>query len=218
MKVIAISGWKRSGKDTIANHLVDKHGFKRVGFADPLKDMVAEEYDIPRVHCDDPEFKESPIMKYPVTPRDSFAKDIADIMFLELRNKEGKRSRYDNFVSSQLHNEQLYWTPRALCILKGSTNRSVVSNYWVTCAVNKIGFDQSHKEKTYVISDLRYKNEVEQLRSFFGANLTTVRVNRFDSSPSVDPSERDLDNGQFDVVISNKGTLEELLAKAEALL
>ena len=43
MRILAISGWKKSGKDTLANHLVDNHGASRrdrllhhgaTGFAD----------------------------------------------------------------------------------------------------------------------------------------------------------------------------------------
>lgn len=39
MKVIAISGYKPSGKDTSAEILVKDHNFMRVAFADVLKDM-----------------------------------------------------------------------------------------------------------------------------------------------------------------------------------
>lgn len=37
LKLIGVHGKARSGKDTIANHLVDEHGFVRTAFADPLK-------------------------------------------------------------------------------------------------------------------------------------------------------------------------------------
>jgi hypothetical protein len=121
----------------------------RNGFADPLKDMVAEEYDIPRSYCDDPAYKEAPLLKYPVTPKDNFSKNMANVMFGEFRTEGGKVSAHSNFTSSQLHHEQLYWTPRALCILKGSTNRSVISNSWVTCAMNKIVFDETHTNKLW---------------------------------------------------------------------
>jgi hypothetical protein len=67
----------------------------------------------------------------------------------------------------------------------------------------------------FVISDLRYRSEVEQLRQAFGKNLITVRINRFDSVNSTDPSERDLDNYKFDVTIDNVGTLEELYYKLD---
>ena len=35
LKVVAISGWKGSGKDTVANRLIAKFGYQRIGFADP---------------------------------------------------------------------------------------------------------------------------------------------------------------------------------------
>lgn len=217
MKLIAISGWKRSGKDTLAELLVKEFNFKRVGFADPLKDMVAEEYDIPRDHCDNPSYKESAIIKYPVDPKDDFSKKIADIMFGEFRTSNGMKSSHGSFVSSKLAGEKLYWTPRALCILKGSINRSVAADYWVRTAVNKIAFDTTHPEQLYVISDLRYKSEMALLRSFFGDNLVTIRVNRFTHSESTDPSERDLDNEVFDITIENKNTIKEFLDKANEI-
>jgi hypothetical protein len=36
-KVLALCGYPRTGKDTIAEHLVSEHGWVRVAFADPLR-------------------------------------------------------------------------------------------------------------------------------------------------------------------------------------
>lgn len=38
---ISVSGWMRSGKDTIANYLIERYGYKRLSFAGPLKREVA---------------------------------------------------------------------------------------------------------------------------------------------------------------------------------
>jgi hypothetical protein len=38
--IIGLSGVARSGKDTIANYLIEKHGFTRVSFADPIRDAL----------------------------------------------------------------------------------------------------------------------------------------------------------------------------------
>ena len=38
--IIAICGYKRSGKDTLANHLLEHYGFKRKSFADPVKEIA----------------------------------------------------------------------------------------------------------------------------------------------------------------------------------
>jgi hypothetical protein len=40
-KIIGISGFQGSGKDTVADFLVNVHGFRRVSFAGTLKDAVA---------------------------------------------------------------------------------------------------------------------------------------------------------------------------------
>ena len=233
MKVIAISGWKRSGKDTAANLLISS-GYERVAFADVLKDMVAKEYNIPREHCDDPNFKEAPILHLPVTPKDDFSLLIANFMYKEFRSAGGQIAMEPYVDPSGAFlgvmgrdAAQLYWTPRALCILKGSVNRAVTSTFWTERAISQI---KNHSQAVYtdlpynrnlkgfVISDLRYQSEVDQLRAAFGKNLITVRVERFETSPSTDPSERNLDNAKFDVVLTNKGTLEEFEQKVKDLI
>lgn len=39
-RIIFLTGYKQSGKDTIAAHLVDQHGFTRLAFADPLRNLL----------------------------------------------------------------------------------------------------------------------------------------------------------------------------------
>ena len=39
--IIGLTGYKGSGKDTAASHLVEKYGFTRVAFADKLKKSAA---------------------------------------------------------------------------------------------------------------------------------------------------------------------------------
>lgn len=39
---IGLSGWAKSGKDTVAQYLVENHGFTRVSFADPMRDALLE--------------------------------------------------------------------------------------------------------------------------------------------------------------------------------
>jgi len=229
MKVIAISGYKRSGKDTSAEILVKDHNFMRVAFADILKDMVAKEYGIPREHCDDPKFKEAPIVHLPVTPKDEFSLMLCKFMVREFRDINGHMpiEAYIDPSGAFLgimgrHAAQLYWTPRALCILKGSTNRAVTSQFWTEQVINKITKVMNSDSPGnvchgFVISDLRYRSEVEQLRLAFGKDLITVRVNR-SVNASLDPSEIDLDNHKFDVVIDNTGTIEDLKLKLKELI
>lgn len=39
-RVIALTGLKQSGKDTVASYLVEEHGFTRVAFADPVREHI----------------------------------------------------------------------------------------------------------------------------------------------------------------------------------
>lgn len=194
--LIVLSGWKRSGKDAAAGMLISEMGFKRVSFADPLKDMVSNLYKIPREWLDDQSMKEKALSQYPIDPKDAFGTEMARILDGEFAVVEGKK----------------FHTPRSLCILEGSVKRSVTSNFWVSRALDKIQVGSLG-----VIADLRYRSEAAQLKEWAEKNnekLILVRINRFDSTESKDASERDLDNYEgFDYVVKNKGTLEEFLGQ-----
>lgn len=238
MKLIAISGWKKSGKDT-AGELLISNGFKRISFAGPLKDKVAKDFNMTREEQDDQSLKEQPLFDYPVIPKDGFALNLVKFMYREFRDAKGRIPldlhidasgavmgvmNYPNQINRQEELAQLYWTRRAMQILEGSGKRTVDSNYWVKQAIDKMdeqvqySEDHSTSEPCFVITDLRYKSELAPLRAAYGKDLLTVRVNRFDSTESTDPSERDLDDQKFDIVIENKGSLEEFLDKVKQLL
>jgi dephospho-CoA kinase len=38
--IIGLSGYAQSGKDTVAKVLVEKYGYRRVAFADPIRDLL----------------------------------------------------------------------------------------------------------------------------------------------------------------------------------
>jgi hypothetical protein len=219
--IIALSGWKRSGKDTVADYLVKTHGFKRLAFADPLKESVAKEFGLTRQVIDDSTTKEAPLLHMPVAPKDAFSLTIAEFMFKEFRSADGVQPVNLVKISGTILGEMpgnripevLYWTPRALCILKGSSMRSADSDYWV-----KQALAQAQPGGLYVISDARYKNEMNVLKRFGGDSVTSVRINRFDSSPSTDPSERDLDDYEFDFVLENRTSIDDLYSRIDGLL
>ena len=104
-QVIALSGWKGSGKDFAAEYLRDTYGFQRLALADILKGMVTDMFGISRNSCDDRVLKEQGLLELPVRPVDLFSEGIHNMLRAEL--------------------SQQNWTPRALCILLGSVCRSV---------------------------------------------------------------------------------------------
>lgn len=193
-RIIALSAYKGSGKDTVADYLVSGYGYTKKSFAAKLKDLVSETYRVPREDLDHPEKKEMPLHNLPVISTDSFTESIHTMLRQELKSG--------------------YWTPRALCILEGSIKRAVYSNHWVQSIAVQIMADPLG---SYVISDLRYKSEVDTLRILL-PNVEIVRISRFSTVETQDPSERNLDDFQFDKVISNMGTLDELYNAVELSL
>lgn len=59
MRIIALTGWSESGKDTVADILVSEYNFKKYAIASPLKDLCASLYGFPRELADTHEGKKT---------------------------------------------------------------------------------------------------------------------------------------------------------------
>lgn len=197
MSVILLSGWKRSGKGTVAEYLEERHGYQELSLAEPIKDLVSRKYNIIRSALDDQTRKEAPIPTLPIVGSDSTTRGIQGVLGGVL----GEASIW-------------YWTPRALCILEGSMARAVDPQFWTRELVHRI---LQNPEQNYVVSDVRYRSEVE----FFKARIPScrvVRISREYTVDTLDASERDLDEYPFDAMIQNRGTKEELYAAVDGIL
>lgn len=192
-QVIALSGWRSSGKDFGASYLVDTYGYQRLALADTLKDRVAEQFNIPRHYCDDRVLKEAPLMHLPVESVDGFSDNLHKIM-------------HDDLSSG-------YWTPRALCILMGSICRSVEPNYWVKQIIRTI---QKNPHMNYVITDVRYKNEIRVLEAAI-PGIIVARVNRSEAPLTSDPSETDLNDWEFRVSLDNRSSPDNYYRQLDIL-
>jgi len=234
MVIVMLSGWAGSGKDTLAKQMIDEISYSRVAFADVLKDMVAEQYDITRESLDDRDQKESPILRLPVESKDAFSMLVHEYMYREFRTAEAQRpldyihkdSKMLGFTKNKdgsdvgiySNGQQLFWTPRALAILEGSVKRSANSNYWVDRAVKKA---LENNGGNVVITDFRYKSEYEGVKlaaAKNGIKVITVRINRFSETKSQDSSERDLDDFVSNYTIKNTGTVEQFLKEGKDLI
>lgn len=194
-RLIAVSGHRGSGKNTTADWLTEKYKYIQVSFAAKLKDMVSALYQVPREDLDHPTRKEMPLVNLPVIPTDAFT--------------EALHSRLQSELSSG------YWTPRALCILEGSVKRSVYANYWVKQVLGEV---IENPNSRYVITDLRYKSEVDVLNMLF-PEVLLLRVERKGLVLTTqDPSERDLDDYPFETRILNHGTIQDLHGTVDLVL
>lgn len=225
VRIIPVSGWKGSGKDTFHQYVSYGRKVVRIAYADVLKDDAAKTYNLPRECFDAADQKEAPLLQYPVCPKDTFSKVIVDRLVDVLRYSDGSKPtmviQNESGYLLGLDGRQLYWTPRALAILEGSTRRAVDSQYWVKRALRDIDVGA---DTWYVITDWRYQSEFEGLMDILeklglGRDVvTTIRINRWASTTSQDPSERDLDDYQFDIVLDNTGDLRSFYEKIDQTL
>lgn len=185
--LIGLSGYARSGKDTVAKILVDNHGFTRVAFADKLREAL---YNLnPRVYAfvfdGAGEYSESKVV---------WLADLID----EIGWEEAK-------IVAPEH--RLY-----LQRLGTEVGRNLFGeNVWVDLALRDLD-PNGH----YVVSDVRFPNEAEGIRSRGGQ---MVRIGRPGVLAANDhPSETSLDNHQFDIYLPNDGTVEGLADLIDSLV
>lgn len=89
-----------------------------------------------------------------------------------------------------------------------AVRRGVDENFWVHSLL--VEYNNSD---IWIISDVRYKNEADEIKRRGGI---LIRINRDDLNKNDHISETDLDDYEnFDCVIDNNGTLEDLFNKIE---
>ena len=196
-KVVLLSGWAGSGKDTCGAILTEKKGYKRFAFADTLKQTIA-----------------SPLTGIPL--QDFYDRDKKEAKIEIMRVDRGGANEalfLALFPLLETHwarvDGEYYWTPRALAVLAGIIGRGVDTNYWVKKTVGAIKKDDCER---VVITDVRFENEINEIKkAFSNCEVVVVRVNRFKENKYSDPSERSLDNyPHFDLVIQNDKSVFDL--------
>lgn len=92
-------------------------------------------------------------------------------------------------------------------------------DFWVAVLINKIAEQSLYDRRRFVISDIRFENELKCLKNykpkskFIRVERSSIEVNPF----SVHPSETAIMTLPVDFVIANDASLEELYTKVDAL-
>lgn len=222
--IIAISGKKGSGKDTVAKMIMEmtSQKWENVKFADTLKDMVCLLIGCTREQLEDPKFKETPLGPEWDRLVETSSYGAPDRIYPV--GYEG--------MTHIAHTRKESLTPRLILQLLGTEGvRNVIHpNAWVNATMDKYhlvlktdpekdndGISITYKDfPDWLITDMRFPNELQAIEDKKGI---TLRVNRFQLTLEDNhPSETALDDAEFDYVISNDSDMEVLRDKVRAFL
>lgn len=226
--LIAISGFKNSGKDTASsmvqyllnsppfmhyywfykkfNKLFTAGKYKITSFAYPLKRTLSALLNIPIERFNDRDFKENYYIFFPT---------------LEINNvlPKGAEIISDNKFSKLVTNKdfsfiQTTWiTIRQLLQVFGTEcMRGIFGDrLWILSTIKD--------ERPIIISDLRFKVELEAIKNKGGK---IIYIHRNGCKPGNHASEKEiqemLENFQYDTIILNNGSLEDLFNKLKGAL
>ena len=117
----------------------------------------------------------------------------------------------NKFEDVEYKNSKINWlnmTVRELLQKFGTAIRNeVCDDFWV-----KVCLKDYSESQNWIISDVRFKSEIEGIKQF---NNITLRINNPNAGAGNHVSEVDLDDYKFDYVINNNGSLEDLLFKVK---
>ena len=202
--VVGIVGFIGSGKDTVADFLVNFHEFRRESFASTLKDSVAAVFGWDRT-------------------------------LLEGRTAEARewREQVDPWWAERLDMPTL--TPRWVLQYWGTEvcRRSFHDDIWIASLENKL----RNSKDNIVISDCRFPNEIQAIKKAGGQIVWVQRgalPEWYDDAVSanqghniginnmklrkIHASEWAWLGNEFDHVIDNNGTIDDLFKQAQSLV
>lgn len=158
--ILGILGPAASGKDTMADYLVARYGFVKVGLADPLKRICREVYNFTDEQLWGPsEKRNAPDTRYPIPTKGHLTPRAA----LQTLGTEWGRHNYENtWVDYGLRVAQQILDGHYYSAKTGILEKAPLSGVL------------SHKVKGVVFSDLRFKNELKA----FKAKGSVIRLKR----------------------------------------
>jgi len=187
IKVVGITGFKRSGKDTVGEYLCNGHNYTRLGFADSLKQACKCIFSFTDDQLYGDTEKERTDDYWGHSPREILQK-----------------------VGTELFREKL----SEICCNVGNDIwiKSIERQMFALYTADPI------KNNKFVITDVRFPNECDFIKSMNGK---MARVNRFnvnlDDVITLHASEKFILDMCVDFDINNYGTLDDLYKEIERI-
>ncbi len=196
--IIGILGKAGSGKDTVADMLVNNHNLVKISFADPIKRFCMDVFDFSEEQLWGPsEFRNKIDDRYGIPPREP----------LQRVGTEGIRYCYENaWVEYAIRKAKLLMSNPNLRYSKSVGVYSIIAGERTS--------DHKPSPKGVVIADCRFSNEVTLVKEAGGI---LIKVNRdgagLTGAAAQHQSETEQDgipDSIFDYTIDNNSTLDAL--------
>jgi hypothetical protein len=221
--LLGINGFAQSGKDTMADRLVEEHGFTKVSFAAPMKEMLRGilGFSDEQLYGD---LKEVPDKRYEFTGRclnchqacieagpSDFRRDCG-----EPWSKCGD-SRWNRDIAwyctycDRFYPE--YVTPRlALQSLGTEWGRTLYAPIWAEYGIR---FAQREYPGAHIVfADVRFHNEVGAIKQA-GGYLVRLRRGEARFNHASEKEMMSITDDAFDMVLNNTGSLEAFIAMVD---
>lgn len=195
--LIGLSGFKGTGKNTVADYLCEKHGFQQAAFADKLKDAVCALFDISRERLEWLKNNRS-------HSKGSGIEDCVIVGYRSGFNMGGWVSYPTPIPQSMRVFLQRFGTEMGRDIFG--------QDFWLDQLLPPINWWAG---KPTVITDTRFENELTRIKDLGGFNIRIVRPS-FEGDGHA--SEVEPPAHLIDCVIRNEGSLDELYAAVETAL
>lgn len=234
-KLIGISGRMGSGKDTVGEIIqklcATNNGpvFEQKAFAGKLKQIASILTGIPVENFEDQEFKKTILGTEWGTVQDVPLNSIppfADIQFNVMMSvREFLQKLGTEAMREGLHTN--VWCNALFADYKSKRELLQADGTWIESDTGEVDFGVSIKYPNWIITDMRFPNEMEAVEKRHGITIRVVRPHGYTNPHTGDykemplsyhPSETSLDKAKFDYEIINDGTMEELVKKVREIL
>lgn len=185
-------------------NIIEESGLENRKFADKVKDIVCLLIGCTREQLEDRDFKEKPLGE------EWWIYRVKDTPHSPYRSVPyNKDHTFKSFYSMK----EIQTSPRILLQLLGTDfgREMVHPNIWINSLLNNYIPNVSK----WLVSDVRFSNEVEAIQQKGGV---VVRIVRDENTSDKHTSEVVLNNyGNFDFVVKNDGTIADLIQKIKEI-
>lgn len=190
--ILLLTGFKGSGKDTVADYIVNNYDFVKYSLAEPLKFGTRILFGFSEDQMHDPTLKEVVDERYGVTPREVLQWVGTEVM----QHLIGER----------------------FPIFKEKIGR----NHWISRLINNYEQlkNSINREPNIVVADCRFPHESDVLKEK-GYDVKVIRVireNNLYSSNDMHPSELAHLDINPDYMIDNTGTYDDLYKEIDNII